>query len=106
MQVSDSRLLLLSHFSRVRLFATPARLLCPWDSPGKNTEVDCHALLQGSDSIVLWLKTNKQNPEEQGSCVILAAAETLSAMVPPSENVHNKRIYHVKLLEKKMSEFK
>ena len=25
----------------------PARLLCPWDSPGKNTRVDCHALLQG-----------------------------------------------------------
>ena len=25
----------------------PARLLCPWDSPGKNTGVDCHALLQG-----------------------------------------------------------
>ena len=22
-------------------------LLCPWDSPGKNTEVGCHALLQG-----------------------------------------------------------
>ena len=25
----------------------PARLLCPWDSPGKNTGVDCCALLQG-----------------------------------------------------------
>ena len=25
----------------------PARLLCPWDSPGKNTAVGCHALLQG-----------------------------------------------------------
>ena len=25
----------------------PARLLCPWDSPGKNTEVGCHAILQG-----------------------------------------------------------
>ena len=25
----------------------PARLLYPWDSPGKNTEVGCHALLQG-----------------------------------------------------------
>ena len=25
----------------------PARLLCPWDSSGKNTGVDCHALLQG-----------------------------------------------------------
>ena len=23
----------------------PARLLCPWDSPGKNTGVGCHALL-------------------------------------------------------------
>ena len=26
----------------------PARLLCPWDSPGKNTGVGCHALLQGN----------------------------------------------------------
>ena len=25
----------------------PSRLLCPWDSPGKNTEVGCHFLLQG-----------------------------------------------------------
>ena len=25
----------------------PARPLCPWDSPGKNTGVGCHALLQG-----------------------------------------------------------
>ena len=25
----------------------PARLLCPWDSPGTNTGVGCHALLQG-----------------------------------------------------------
>ena len=24
-----------------------ARLLCPWDSPGKNTGMGCHALLQG-----------------------------------------------------------
>ena len=24
----------------------PARHLCPWDSPGKNTGVGCHALLQ------------------------------------------------------------
>ena len=24
----------------------PARLLCPWDSPGKNTGVGCHPLLQ------------------------------------------------------------
>ena len=43
-------LLLLSHFSRVRLCATPetqpTRLPCPWDFPGKNTGVGCHFLLQ------------------------------------------------------------
>ena len=41
--------------SRVGLFATPwtlrlcdpARLLCSWDSPGKNTEASCYFLLQG-----------------------------------------------------------
>ena len=46
----DSLLLLLSNFSRVRLCAThrrqPTRLLCPWDSPGKNTGVGCRFLLQ------------------------------------------------------------
>ena len=43
-------LLLLSRFSRVRLCVThrrqPTRLPRPWDSPGKNTEVGCHFLLQ------------------------------------------------------------
>ena len=29
------------------LDCSPARLLRPWDSPGKNTAVGCHALLQG-----------------------------------------------------------
>jgi len=26
----------------------PSRLLCPWGSPGKNTGVGCHFLLQGN----------------------------------------------------------
>ena len=41
---------MLSRFSHVWLFATPwtLRLLCPWDSPGKNTGVGCYALLQGT----------------------------------------------------------
>ena len=37
--------------SSVQFFVTlwiVARLLCPWDSPGKNTGVDCHAHLQGN----------------------------------------------------------
>ena len=41
---------MLSHFSRVRLCVTPqmaaTRLPHPWDSPGKNTGVGCHFLLQ------------------------------------------------------------
>ena len=43
-------LLLLSRFSHVRLCVThrrqPTGLPCPWDSPGKNTGVGCHFLLQ------------------------------------------------------------
>ena len=31
----------------VTLWTVPAKLLCPWDSAGKNTGVGCHALLQG-----------------------------------------------------------
>ena len=35
-------------YNSLRLYGLqPARFLCPWDSPGKNTGVGCHALLQG-----------------------------------------------------------
>ena len=41
----------LSHFSRIRLFATPWTVSCqaprPWDSPSRTTGVVCHFLLQG-----------------------------------------------------------
>jgi len=39
-------------------FATPwtvaARLLCPWDFPGKNSRMDCHFLFQGSSPHRDW----------------------------------------------------
>ena len=47
---------MLSHFSCFQFFVTPwtaahqgptGPILCPWDSPGKNTGVGCHGLLQG-----------------------------------------------------------
>ena len=45
------RVCLLGGFSHFQLCVTPwtatARLLCPWDSPGKNTGVGCRALLLG-----------------------------------------------------------
>ena len=36
----------------------PTRLLCPWDSPSKNTGVGCHFLLHGSSNQTL--KHNEQ----------------------------------------------
>ena len=52
-------------FSHVLLFVTlwtvALRLLCPWDSLGKNTGVGCHAFLQGIfptqrlNPHILWL---------------------------------------------------
>ena len=55
----------LSHFSQVWLFAIlwtiAPRFLCPWNSPGRDTGMDCHALLQeiilaqGSNPWVLFL---------------------------------------------------
>ena len=32
----------------------PTRLPCPWGSPGKNTAMGCHALLQGIFLILKW----------------------------------------------------
>ena len=41
---------MLSHFSHVQLFSTLwTRLLCPWDSPDKNTARGCHDLLEKND---------------------------------------------------------
>ena len=51
----------------------PARLLCPWGSPGKNTGVGCHALLQGifptqgRDSSLLPLQVDSLPLSQWGS---------------------------------------
>ena len=42
----------------------PTRLLCPWDSPGKNTGVGCHFLLQ--------CRTVKSESEVSQSCPTLS----------------------------------
>ena len=51
----------------------PTRLLCPWDSPGKNTGVGSHSLLQGvfptqgSNQGVLHCRQILCHPSHQGS---------------------------------------
>ena len=54
----------------------PTRLFCPWDSPGKNTGVGCHALLQrifltqGSNLRLLCLLHWHMNHSLPGSSVL------------------------------------
>ena len=83
-------LLLLSRFSRVRLCATPSRqptrLPRPWDSPGKNTGVGCHFLLQG-------MKVKSENEVTQ-SCPTLHDPMDCS---PPGPSVHG--IFQARVLE-------
>ena len=45
----------------------PARLLSPWDSPGKNTGVGCHFLFQGI------VPTQVSNPGLQGDTFTVRA---------------------------------
>ena len=63
-------LLLLSCFSRVRLCVTPETAAPhPWGSPGKNTRVGCHSLLQ----------CRKVRSESEVSCVGLLATPWTAA---------------------------
>ena len=75
---------MLSPFSPVQLFLSlwtePARLLCPWDSPGKNTEVGCHAFLQGIFS------TQGLNPSLLG--VLYRQADSLPLVTPGKPSNH------------------
>ena len=78
-------LLLLSHFSRVRLCATPRTAAHqaprPWDSPGKNTGVGCHFLLQCMKVKLL-------------SCVQLSDPMDCS---PPGSSIHG--VFQARVLE-------
>ena len=73
-------LLLLRRFSRVRLCATPETAAHqaprPWDSPGKNTGVGCHFLLQ-------CMKVESESEVAQ-SCPTLATPWTAAYQAPPS----------------------
>ena len=64
----------------------PTRLPCPWDSPGKNTGVGCHFLLQ-------CMKVKSENEVAQ-SCPTLSDPIDCS---PPGSSVHG--IFQARVLE-------
>ena len=81
---------LLSHFSRVRLCATPETAAHqaprPWDSPGKNTGVCCNFLLQ--------CMKMKSESEVAQSCLTLSDPMDCS---PPGSSIHG--IFQARVLE-------
>ena len=83
-------MLLLSCFSRVRLYAThrqqPTRLSCPWDSPGKNNGVGCQFLLQ-------YMKVKSESEVAQ-SCPTLSDPMDCS---PTGSSIHG--IFEARVLE-------
>ena len=64
----------------------PVRLLCPWDSPGKNTAVSCYALLQGifltqgSNLCLLHWQRGSLLPLPPGKFMFLDASSKLFGM--------------------------
>ena len=64
----------------------PTRLLCPWDSPDKNTGVGCHFLLQS--------RKVKSESEAAQSCLTLQDAMDCSL---PGSSVHG--IFQARVLE-------
>ena len=64
----------------------PTRLLCPWDSPGKNTGVGCHFLLQ-------CMKVESES-EVTHSCLTLSDPMDCS---PPGSSIHG--IFRATVLE-------
>ena len=64
----------------------PTRLPCPWDSPGKNTGVGCHFLLQ-------CMKVKSESEAAQ-SCPTLSDPMDCS---PPGSSVHG--IFQARVLE-------
>src|SRR5574337_1085927 len=65
---------------------SPTRLLCPWDSPGKNTRVGCHFLLQCMQV--------KSKSEVAQSCPTLSNPMDCS---PPGSSFHG--IFQARVLE-------
>ena len=88
--INPQQYAMLSHFSRVQLCVTPwtaaHQAPCPWDSPGKNTGVGSHFLLQ--------CMKGKSKSEVTQSCPTLSNPMDCS---PPGSSVHG--LFQARVLE-------
>ena len=90
----------------------PSRLFYPWDSPGKNTEVGCHFLLQGifptqgsnlglphcrktlyrlshQEDLVMWWKLSVKETQCSGSDKKSIMLEAKTAKTNSAESSHS-----------------
>ena len=70
----------------------PSRLLCPWDSPGKNTGVGGHFLLQGG------LPNPGTEPIPPASPVLQLRVFPLSPREASPSSLHYSNVYHRRLV--------
>ena len=69
----------------------PTRLLCPWDSPGKNTGVGCHVLLHKTLRIPLWsVFTLKPSFKDRPALLRKISEITESTPELPNQNLCNR----------------
>ena len=81
---------------------SPARLLCPWDSPGKNTGVGCHFLLQG---IFPTQGLNPGLPHCRQTLYRPSHPEQVASLCPMTKEADSKpRSPHTALLGRKMGQ--
>ena len=85
----------------------PTKLLCPWDSPGKNTGVGCHFLLQcmkvKSESEVAQLCPTLSDPIDcslPGSSVRGIFQAWVLEWVAISISRHFRKVFHMKRIHR------
>ena len=63
----------------------PIRLLCPWDFPGKSTEVGCHCLCLSQYSIfIFWLIALYNSPKWGGGGIMIYNKKYVLGLPPVS----------------------
>ena len=60
------------------MYCNPSRLLCPWDSPAKNSRVGCHSLSPGN------LPNPGIEPKSHVSCIGRQVLDTTSTIRKPT----------------------
>ena len=68
---------------------SPAGLLCPWDSPGKNTGVGCHSSSRGSSQHMDGARTSSVSCTAGGFCACWVILAQLKPLCPCATSTYS-----------------